>query len=152
MRHTSAWHQLIFGAALCLLVQSIAWSTEQTAKLSIAANSLVFSGPGLFPPDEAGHFAIGIQLPQPNLETSHCEGPNLILGVGTLNKPPSEFTEADKQVISRNMRYYQQLMTTAKTTDKVIIPVRNKSQYLRINKATLSAPYCILSIDEDKLP
>ena len=112
----------------------------------------MFQGPGLLSPDAEGHFAIGIRLPQPSVQASRCESPNLIVGLGTLNKPLSALNDADRQVIARNAAYYARLKAAARQDETVVIPLRNNPAYLRVVNGVIQAPYCVLSIDGDKVP
>lgn len=131
------------------LTSAAAFAANQTV-LTIPAHALIFSGPGLLGPDEEGHFAIGIELPQPAIKATRCETPYLILGIGTLNKPANELTASDQKRITQNKAYYIKLMGAK---DKTLnIPVSNDAKYLKIKDGVVYAAYCTLSIDQERLP
>jgi hypothetical protein len=129
-----------------------AGAAERAAVLAVPTAALVFSGEGLQPPDPEGHFSIGIRLPQPSIRAAHCDTENLIVGMGTLNKPEAALTVADRKVVSRNTEYYDRLREAATRGGTVKIPVRNNDTYLKVTGGVVSAPYCTLSIDEGAAP
>lgn len=140
------------GAALIAAQPVTTWAQERTATLTVPGSALVFDGPGLQPPDTEGHFAVGIRLPQPSIKATNCETANLIIGLGTLNKPEDQLTDADRKIIAGNRSYYDRLVAASGHGDPVAIPLRNRSAYLAVNNGVISAPYCTLSINESKVP
>lgn len=134
---------LILGGA------SAASQTMRTATLNVPASALVFTGDGLQAPDAEGHFAVGIKLPQLSIRTANCDSDNLIVGMGSLNKPQANLTAADLQTIARNRDYYSKLVAAAKLGVAVAIHVRNKPDYLAVTNGVVFARYCALSIDEE---
>jgi hypothetical protein len=143
---------VLFVAALILGDAGAVAPKERTAILTVPASSLVFSGEGLQPPDSEGHFAIGIKLPLPSVRADHCDTPNLIVGMGSLNKPEGSLTDADLKIVARNKAYYDNLLAAAKQAGPLKIHVRNKPTYLKVANGVIFAPYCTLSIDEETAP
>ncbi len=131
---------------------SSAGAQVRTATITIPSNALVFSGPGLQRPDTEGHFTIGLRLPQRSIKAKRCETSNLIIGIGTLNKPETQLTNADRKLIDRNNDYYNRLLDAASRNILISIPIRNLSSYLVVKNGIIVAPYCTLSIDESRLP
>ena len=150
--HTILTLLCAFGVAFIVAEPVPTRAGERTATITVPSSALVFDGPGLLPPDTEGHFAIGIRLPQPSIKAANCETPNLIIGVGTLNKPETDLTEADRKTIARNKHYYDRLIVASSQSIPVSIALRNRSAYLVVNNGVISAPFCTLSIDESKLP
>lgn len=142
----------VIAAVLVMGAATLAYGADTTATLTVPGSALVFAGPGLQPPDTEGHFAIGIKLPRPAIYADRCDSANLIVGLGTLNKPESDLTGADRQIIARNQRIYNDLVAQAKQGGSITLPVRNDPRYLRLSHGIIIAPYCTLSIDERKLP
>ena len=146
---------LKLSIAFGLLIDCLATSTDamaRTASLSVSGASLIFTGPGLQAPDAEGHFAIGIRLPQRQIAATGCETPYLIVGMGTLNKPENELTAAERAIVQRNVGYWRQLVGESQRGAPVEIPVRNDDHYLKLVRDKVVAPYCTLSIDEEKVP
>jgi hypothetical protein len=127
-------------------------ATEQTAMLSVPASAILFSGEGMQPPDDEGHFAIGIKLPQPKLKARNCDTETLIVGMGSLNKPKDELSPADRKIVAADKAYYDSLVAAAKQGGTINIPVRNQPDYLKIANGVIVASYCLLSIDEGRVP
>lgn len=142
----------VFAALLMMVAATASDGAGTAATLTVPGSALVFAGAGLLPPDSEGHFAIGITLPQPGIRADRCESADLIVGLGTLNKPEADLTDADRRVIAHNVRFYNDLVARAKQGDRITLPVRNDPLYLRVSNGTVIAPYCTLSIDERRLP
>lgn len=141
--------QLCVAIVILFVTTAPSFAASQ-ATLAIPANALVFSGDGLLEPDDEGHFAIGVQLPQLTIKATHCETPYLIVGIGTLNKPASELTAADQKRIGQNKAYYTWLKNVKDGT--LNIPVNNDAKYLKIKNGVIYATHCVLSIDQERLP
>jgi hypothetical protein len=144
--------QVTAQTALIVGTVAAAEATEHSATLTVPGSALVFSGSGLQAPDDEGHFAIGVRLPQPSLRTAYCDNPYLIVGIGTLNKAESDLTDADHKIIARNAAYYARLLEAANRGTTVKLPVRNNPDYLKVTNGVIFAPYCILSIDQGAAP
>jgi hypothetical protein len=150
--HKRAFFLLCFISVSLLTVSSSSAAIYQRATLLVPGQDLIFVGSGLLPPDPEGHFAIGIQLPQPKIKAEHCESPYLIVGLGELNKPLDGLTAADQRVIAHNIAYYDQLVAAAKSSTVVHISVRNFARYLRVSRGLVNARYCMLSIEKGSFP
>jgi hypothetical protein len=144
--------QVMAQTALVAGTIAVAEAAERSATLTIPGSALVFSGSGLQTPDDEGHFAIGVRLPQPSLRTAYCDNPYLVVGIGTLNKAASDLTDADRKIIARNAAYYARLLEAAKQGVTVKLPVRNNPDYLKVSNGVIFAPYCILSIEQGAAP
>jgi hypothetical protein len=142
----------ILGAAALVLAMPChaqAGAGDVTAILSVPASALVFEGDRLQPPDAAGHFDVGIKLPQPSIVARNCDTDNLIVGMGGVDKPEDALSSADRAIIAKERAYYDELVAAAKTDGTVEIRVRNKPPYLNVANGIVPAPYCTLSIAED---
>lgn len=127
-----------------------AFAGTVSGQIVARGTTLVFEGPGLQQPDEEGHFAIGLRLPQPQLKAANCDANYVVVGLGSLNKPQSQLTPADRDSIARNGAYYEELRRAARDGEPVTLSIFGDAKYLVREKGGFTAAYCIVSIDEHR--
>lgn len=135
----------------CLLVAGGAHAADTSAILTVPGSAIVFVGDGLQAPDQEGHFAIGISLPQFSVRTGHCDTPYLIVSLGVRDAPMANLSAADPTMIARARGTYDQLRAAAAQGGTVELAIRDAPQRVSSSGGVVTTPGCALSMDQDAL-